>query len=84
VVKRRSLAKEMCDRGMVRVNGRPVKASREVSPGDVIEIDTLTKFVKLKVLKLPQGKNVSKKAARELVEVIEERKKDIRDVIDLI
>ena len=84
MVKRRSLAKEMCDRGMVRVNGRPVKASREVSPGDVIEIDTLTKFVKLKVLKLPQGKNVSKKAARELVEVIEERKKDIRDVIDLI
>jgi len=84
VVKRRSLAKEMCDKGMVRVNGKPVKASKEVSPGDEIEIDTLTRFLKVRVLKLPEGKNVSKKAARELIEVVEERKKDIRDVIDLI
>ncbi|WP_457677723.1 S4 domain-containing protein [Thermovibrio sp.] len=84
MVKRRSLAKEMCDKKMVKVNGSPVKASREVSVGDVVEIDTLTRYFKFKVISIPKGKNVSKKEARELIEVIEDRRKDIRDVIDLL
>jgi len=84
VVKRRALAKEMCDKGMVRVNGKTVKAGKELSVGDVVEIDTLTRYFKFRVLEIPQGKNVSKKKAKELIEVIEDRKKDIREIIDLI
>ncbi|MEO2065171.1 ribosomal 50S subunit-recycling heat shock protein [Thermovibrio guaymasensis] len=84
VVKRRSLAKEMCDKGMVKVNGKSVKASREISVGDEVEIDTLTRYFKFKVVEIPQGKNVSKKKAKELIQVLEDRKKDIREIIDLI
>nr|WP_245939599.1 S4 domain-containing protein [Thermovibrio guaymasensis] len=84
MVKRRSLAKEMCDKGMVKVNGKSVKASREISVGDEVEIDTLTRYFKFKVVEIPQGKNVSKKKAKELIQVLEDRKKDIREIIDLI
>ena len=84
IVKRRSVAKELCDSGAVRLNGSPVKPSKEVKEGDIIEIDTLTRFLKVKVVKVPSNKNVSKKEARELCQVIEDRKKDIRDIIDLI
>ena len=84
IVKRRSLAKELCDEGVVRVNGLPAKPSKEVRVGDVIEVDTITRYLKLKVLEVPKEKNVSKKKAKEIVEVIEERKKDVRDILDLI
>jgi len=84
IVKRRSLAKELCDEGVVRVNGLPAKPSREVRVGDVIEIDTITRYLKFQVLEVPKGKNVSKKKAKEIVEVIEERRKDVRDILDLI
>jgi ribosomal 50S subunit-recycling heat shock protein len=84
IVKRRSLAKELCEKGAVKINGEIAKPSKQVSLGDVIEVDTLTKYLKVKVLKVPKGKNVSKKESRELVETLEEVKKDIRDIIDLI
>jgi len=84
IVKRRSVAKELCDSGAVRVNGQSTKPSREVKEGDIVEIDTLTRFLKVKVVKVPSKKNVSKKEARELCQVLEDRKKDIRDIIDLI
>jgi ribosomal 50S subunit-recycling heat shock protein len=34
LVKRRELARELCDEGMVRVNGTPRKPSHEVRLGD--------------------------------------------------
>lgn len=83
-MKRRSQAKELCDLEVVRVNGQVVKASKEVKPGDTVEIDTVSRYVKFTVLEVPSGKNVSKKKAKELIEIIEDRKKDIRDIIDLI
>ena len=84
IVKRRSLAKELCEKRAVKVNGEPAKPSKQLSVGDTIEVDSLTKYLKVKVLKIPKSKNVSKKEARELIEVLEEFKKDIRDIIDLI
>ncbi len=84
VVKRRSVAKELCDSGAVKVNGRPVKPSREVREGDVIEIDTFTRYLKAQVVRIPSSKNVSKKEARELLQILEDKRRDIRDIIDLI
>ena len=34
LIKRRTVANEACDAGRVSANGRPVKASYEVKPGD--------------------------------------------------
>ena len=38
LIKRRTVANEACDNGRISVNGRVVKASYEVKPGDRIEI----------------------------------------------
>lgn len=38
LIKRRTVANEACDGGRVTVNGKTVKASYDVKPGDVIEI----------------------------------------------
>ncbi len=38
LVKRRAVANALCDRGRVRLNGNPARASAEVRQGDVITI----------------------------------------------
>ena len=38
LINRRTVANEACDNGRISVNGRVVKASYEVKPGDRIEI----------------------------------------------
>jgi len=52
VIKRRTIANEACEGGRVMVNGKVAKASLQVKPGDIIEIQFGTKAVKLEVLKL--------------------------------
>ncbi|WP_072524498.1 RNA-binding S4 domain-containing protein [Clostridium sp. Marseille-P3244] len=52
LIKRRTVANEACDAGRVTVNGRPAKASVQVKPSDVIEIQFGTRNVKVEVLKL--------------------------------
>ncbi len=39
IIKRRPVANEACDNGRVSINGRVAKASAEVKPGDIIEIN---------------------------------------------
>lgn len=38
LIKRRTVANEACDNQRISANGRPVKASYEVKPGDILEI----------------------------------------------
>ena len=38
LIKRRTIAKEICDGGKVKINGRAAKASSEVKAGDRLEI----------------------------------------------
>ena len=38
LIKRRTVAKEVCDAGRITVNGRPAKAGSDVSVGDVIRV----------------------------------------------
>ncbi len=74
IIKRRELAKEACDAGVIRVNGTVAKPSRKVKVGDVVEIDAARFYLKFRVVKVPVG-NVRKSEASELYEVLEERKK---------
>ena len=69
LIKRRTVANEVADAGRIAVNGRPVKASYQVKPDDVIEITFAGKPLKAKVLslELPKGKDI----AREMYEIIE-------------
>lgn len=54
LVKQRSLAKEMCDEGLVKIAGRPVKAGKEIEAGSVVEIDLETERLEIEVLDLPE------------------------------
>lgn len=52
LIKRRTVANEACDAGRVTINEKTAKASAQVKPGDVIEIQFGTRNVKVEVLKL--------------------------------
>ncbi|MEW6052125.1 MAG: S4 domain-containing protein [Candidatus Zixiibacteriota bacterium] len=54
IVRRRAVAKELSDNGLVEVNGRRVKASFIVSPNDIIVIKGSHPF-KAEVLAVPSG-----------------------------
>ena len=52
LIKRRTVANEACDNGRVSVNGRVVKASYEVKPGDRLEITLGTRTVAVEVVQV--------------------------------
>lgn len=64
IIKRRTIANEACDAGRVLLNGVKAKASINVKPGDVIEIQFGTKNVKVEVLSLQD--TTKKDEAKEL------------------
>ncbi|MCC2254197.1 RNA-binding S4 domain-containing protein [Ruminococcus sp. CLA-AA-H200] len=68
LIKRRTVANEACDAGRVTVNDRPAKASAQVKPGDIIEIQFGTRNVKVEVLKLQD--TTKKEDAAELFKYI--------------
>jgi ribosomal 50S subunit-recycling heat shock protein len=69
LVKRRTLAKELCDGGRVAVNGRTAKAGTEVSPGDRLAVSYGTRTVEVRILAVPAG-NVSAAQAASLIEAL--------------
>ncbi len=73
LIKRRELANQLCDEGMVRVNGVPRKASQEVKPMDELEFPLYNRVLKVRVLELPNG-NVKKADQWSLFEVLEDKR----------
>lgn len=60
VIKRRTIANEIADKGRVTVNGKIVKPSYEVKIDDIVEIQFGEKKSKFKIVNIPkvQGKNM--------------------------
>ena len=52
LIKRRTVANEACDAGIVLVNDKPAKASVQIKTGDVIEIQFGSKNVRVEVLEV--------------------------------
>ncbi|HIT01915.1 MAG TPA: RNA-binding S4 domain-containing protein [Candidatus Enterenecus merdae] len=50
LIKRRTVANEACDNGRISVDGRVVKASYEVKPGDILELKIGQRIVQVEVL----------------------------------
>ena len=69
LVKSRTEAKEACDVGAVAVNGKRVKASTEVGPGDRIRLDYAHRTLEIELL-ADIGKNVSRADAKSLYRVL--------------
>ncbi len=81
IIKRRELIKDFCKNGFIKLNGNLTKPSKEIKVGDIIEINTPLKFLKVKVLDIPKSKNVSKTEAKMLYKVLEERKNQIQKIL---
>ena len=69
ITRSRNEAKAACDSGAVEVDGNPARASREVTAGSSVTIRFPRRTLPFEVLALP-GNSTSKKAARELYDVI--------------
>ena len=70
VIKRRTLAKEICDRGQAEINGRPAKAGADIKPGDIIRINFGGRKTAFEVVSVKD--NVPAKSAAELYRMIED------------
>lgn len=70
IIKRRTLAREVCDREQVLVNGRVAKAGTRLSVGDVVIINLGWRILKIKIKELRES--VPAQQASELYEIIED------------
>ena len=68
IIKRRTVANEVCDAGKVSVAGRVVKASYDVKEGDILEITFGERVTKYKVLTVTE--HATKQTAGEMFEIL--------------
>lgn len=54
IIKRRTVANEVCDAGRAMVNGKEAKASYDVKVGDIIEIRFGQNVTKVEVLSISE------------------------------
>jgi ribosomal 50S subunit-recycling heat shock protein len=73
LVKRRGLAKELCEDGAVSLNGRPARAGKDVAVGDRLSLRLWSRLMEIEVEKLPE-RSVSAAESRELYRVLSERR----------
>lgn len=69
LIKRRTVAKEACEQGRVKVNDKNAKPGTEVEAGDTIVIEFGTRTIKAEVLDLKE--HVTKDGAKEMYRIIE-------------
>ena len=72
LVVRRSVAQELCDAGMIFVNGARAKSSKEIKAGDGIEIKRRTRHTVVEVVDVPVSKQVSKDSSSGLYRMLED------------
>lgn len=60
LTKRRAVAQDMIEEGVVYINGKTVKASKNVAVGDIITLVYLEKQLRYEVLSLPSVKSTPK------------------------
>ena len=63
LIKRRTVANEACDKGLVTVNGKPARASYEVKEGDQITLRFGVRTVTVEVLSVQETVRQSDAAA---------------------
>ncbi len=71
LVKRRTLAKEMCVKKLIQVNDHVAKAGKMVEVGDTILLNSRSRKLKVLVEQVPE-RAVSKKDASTLYTVLED------------
>ncbi|CEP68384.1 RNA-binding protein, HP1423 type [Moorella glycerini] len=72
LIKRRTLAKEVCDGGGVEVNRRPAKAGTDVKPGDILTLKLGNRWQTVEILATPES--IAADRAKETYRVLAEGK----------
>ena len=72
LIVRRSFAQEFCDAGMVKVNGKQLSLLKKFIRATKLRSTAPTAKQKVRVLKIPEKKQVSRNEAVELYEVLAE------------
>lgn len=68
IIKRRTVAKEVCESGRVSINGKVAKAGTVVNEGDIIEIQFATQVLTAKIVNIVN--HVTKENAKNMYEII--------------
>jgi len=71
IIKRRTVAKAVCDDDRVLVNDSPSKAGEEIHEGDIIRLRLKSKILTCQILTVPV-RNVSVSEASSLYEILSE------------
>lgn len=69
---RRTVAQQLCDAGLIKINGATSKSAHPVKPGDEITIRRRGKESTLRVLSVPDRRQTAKQDAHRLYELINE------------
>jgi ribosomal 50S subunit-recycling heat shock protein len=70
LIKRRTVANEICSAGRVLVNGRTAKPGTEVKPGDLLDIGFGSGHTRLRILTIRE--TVRKEEAADLYEILKD------------
>lgn len=70
IIKRRSVAKEVADKGRIQINGKLAKSSSSVKVGDQVRIQFGNKIMEIKVMELHES--TKKEDAAQMYEIISE------------
>ncbi|EMB79398.1 hypothetical protein SMU50_02677 [Streptococcus mutans 5SM3] len=75
IIKRRSVAKEVADRGRIKVNGILAKSSTDLKINDIIEMRFGNKLLTVRVLEMKDS--TKKEDAVKMYEIISETRIDL-------
>ncbi len=62
LIKRRTIAQEACDRGLVLLNGRPGKPASQVKAGDIIVLNLRTRQLTVEVVSVEAHRDAQQAA----------------------
>ncbi|MGB8508199.1 MAG: S4 domain-containing protein [Pyrinomonadaceae bacterium] len=74
LVLRRTVAQELCDAGVISVNGILARSSRTVREEDEITLTRRNRILKVRVCAVPATKQISRAEAPSLYEIIGDEK----------
>lgn len=77
IIKRRTVAKEVCDAGRVKLNGRVAKAGSELTVGDKLEISYGSRILEIEVLELRD--NLPAREAATLYKLLREERRAMEE-----
>lgn len=69
IIKRRTVAKEVCENGRVTINSKVAKPSTDVKENDIIEIQFASRTLKAKIINIVE--HVKKEQAKDMYIIIE-------------